>query len=48
MSCSWDGMISSSVQILNSDVVTDYTYENSEQLMDSISKYKTYGMDSWS
>lgn len=35
-----DGMISSSVQIGNSDVVSDYAYENSDQLMDTISNIK--------
>jgi DNA-binding Lrp family transcriptional regulator len=35
-----DGMISSSVQIGNSDVVSDYAYENTDQLMDTISSIK--------
>ena len=35
-----DGMISSSVQIGNSDVVGDYAYESSDQLMDTISNIK--------
>jgi hypothetical protein len=35
-----DGMISSSVQIGNSDVVGDYAYENTDQLMDTISTIK--------
>ena len=35
-----DGMICSSVQIGNSDVVSDYAYENTDQLMDTISSIK--------
>ena len=35
-----DGMISSSVQIGNSDVVSDYAYENTDQLMATISSIK--------
>jgi DNA-binding Lrp family transcriptional regulator len=35
-----DGMISSSVQIGNSDVVSDYAYENTDQLMNTISSIK--------
>jgi DNA-binding Lrp family transcriptional regulator len=35
-----DGMISSSVQIGNSDVVSDYAYENTDQLMSTISSIK--------
>jgi hypothetical protein len=35
-----DGIISSSVHIGNSDVVTDYAYENTDQLMDTISSIK--------
>jgi hypothetical protein len=35
-----DGMISTSVQIGNSDVVSDYAYENTDQLMDTISSIK--------
>lgn len=35
-----DGMISSSVHIGNSDVVSDYAYENTDQLMDTISNIK--------
>jgi hypothetical protein len=35
-----DGMISSSVQIGSSDVVSDYAYENNDQLMDTISNIK--------
>jgi DNA-binding Lrp family transcriptional regulator len=35
-----DGMISSSVQIGNSDVVNEYAYSNNEQLMDTISNIK--------
>jgi len=35
-----NGIISSSVQIGNSDVVSDYAYENTDQLMDTISSIK--------
>jgi DNA-binding Lrp family transcriptional regulator len=35
-----DGMISSSVQIGNSDVVAEYAYENTERLMDTITNIK--------
>jgi DNA-binding Lrp family transcriptional regulator len=35
-----DGILSSSVHVGNSDIVADYVYEDSEQLVDTISKIK--------
>ena len=35
-----DGILSSSVHIGNSDIVGDYVYEDSEQLVDTISNIK--------
>ena len=35
-----DGILSSSVHVGNSDIVGDYVYEDSEQLVDTISNIK--------
>jgi hypothetical protein len=46
-----DGVMSSGVHVGNSDVVEEFVYEDSEQLVDLISKVKTIdGVDSvvWS